>query len=467
MSRVIIPTLLARLGLSRYESSFLENGITEDLLPSLGHEELKELGVAGLGDRMQILAAVARLVPANALGPLVDRWPSVLAIPLQEYLAEENPVLKLWLACDVVEMLLRFIVMAGVAEARTVGGLPDNLVRQLRDRIEHPTLGKWQGMARAVVREVEPGRAVVPELRSYLEKVLVPLLDGTVAPATAETSFSRLRNTLAHGGGLTKSVARRLLGIWRGRFEEAVEKGAFLGELSLRVRDASGEWGELRGATTVPVAVDAEPGLPPSQDAESRGGLSLVRAGRILDLWPLAWYGEPLADDLSRTGFGDSPQVFVRRGEVRLEYTPVGSTGAARSVGEDGTLSAFLRFFLPEDRVTRAETKDFVVRGFDGDFRKDADRLVGRAREVEALREAVDAANRSVIWVSGHAGVGKSYVVAKLATHLLDEAPAGTLVLPYRFRAGDDRCGRDPFVRYCVERLEAWPGGRWRFVQRD
>jgi hypothetical protein len=32
------------------------------------------------------------------------------------------------------------------------------------------------------------------------------------------------------------------------------------------------------------------------------------------------------------------------------------------------------------------------------------------------------------------------------------------LVLAYRFRAGDDRCRRDVFLRFLLERLEEWPG---------
>src|SRR5436190_21171393 len=34
------------------------------------------------------------------------------------------------------------------------------------------------------------------------------------------------------------------------------------------------------------------------------------------------------------------------------------------------------------------------------------------------------------------------------------------LILAYRFKIGDDRCGRDPFCRSAVERLREWPGLR-------
>jgi hypothetical protein len=42
-------------------------------------------------------------------GVNLSQMPSVLAIPLQEYIDETNPVLKLWHACDVVELTLRHV----------------------------------------------------------------------------------------------------------------------------------------------------------------------------------------------------------------------------------------------------------------------------------------------------------------------------------------------------------------------
>jgi hypothetical protein len=41
---------LRNLGLERYEAAFRANDIDETVLPSLTHENLKELGVASLGN---------------------------------------------------------------------------------------------------------------------------------------------------------------------------------------------------------------------------------------------------------------------------------------------------------------------------------------------------------------------------------------------------------------------------------
>jgi len=56
-----IVVWLRSLGLGRYEAAFRENDIDETVLPSLTHENLKELGVASLGHRVKLLDAIAAL----------------------------------------------------------------------------------------------------------------------------------------------------------------------------------------------------------------------------------------------------------------------------------------------------------------------------------------------------------------------------------------------------------------------
>jgi predicted ATPase/class 3 adenylate cyclase len=52
---------LRSLGLGKYEAVFRENDIDETVLPSLTHENLKELGVASFGHRVKLLNAIAAL----------------------------------------------------------------------------------------------------------------------------------------------------------------------------------------------------------------------------------------------------------------------------------------------------------------------------------------------------------------------------------------------------------------------
>ena len=58
---------LRSLGLGKYEAIFRENDIDETVLPSLTHENLKELGVASFGHRVKLLDAIAALLKGARL----------------------------------------------------------------------------------------------------------------------------------------------------------------------------------------------------------------------------------------------------------------------------------------------------------------------------------------------------------------------------------------------------------------
>src|SRR5580658_2453963 len=61
---------LRGLGLGKYEAAFLDNGIGEAVLPHLTVEDLKEIGVATVGDRRMLLAAIAALATQTSSEPI-------------------------------------------------------------------------------------------------------------------------------------------------------------------------------------------------------------------------------------------------------------------------------------------------------------------------------------------------------------------------------------------------------------
>src|SRR5262245_3864484 len=68
-----IVVWLRSIGLGKYEAVFRENDIDETVLPSLTHENLKELGVASFGHRVKLLDAIAALrSDASGKAPSVD-----------------------------------------------------------------------------------------------------------------------------------------------------------------------------------------------------------------------------------------------------------------------------------------------------------------------------------------------------------------------------------------------------------
>ena len=75
-ARMDIVVWLRSLGLGKYEAIFRENDIDETVLPSLTHENLKELGVASFGHRVKLPDAIAAL-RSDASG----KASSVAAVP--------------------------------------------------------------------------------------------------------------------------------------------------------------------------------------------------------------------------------------------------------------------------------------------------------------------------------------------------------------------------------------------------
>jgi class 3 adenylate cyclase/tetratricopeptide (TPR) repeat protein len=75
---------LRGLGLGKYEAAFRENEIDEAVLPSLTHENLKELGVTALGHRLKLLDAIALLRADKTAKALPPEAPSTAPKVTQE-----------------------------------------------------------------------------------------------------------------------------------------------------------------------------------------------------------------------------------------------------------------------------------------------------------------------------------------------------------------------------------------------
>jgi len=60
---------LQKLGLGQYAQPFAENDISFSILPDLTDQDLKELGVASLGHRRQLLRAITEMKGGEAVAP--------------------------------------------------------------------------------------------------------------------------------------------------------------------------------------------------------------------------------------------------------------------------------------------------------------------------------------------------------------------------------------------------------------
>jgi len=404
---------------------------------------------------------------ANSL-PGLDALPSLLALPLREYATEKSPVLQLHRLCDAVEILTRFCSIVAIGEARglNAGQLPEAVLSELQPRIEMPTFGKWRGMLAALVQHV-PTTAplVVPELPDFVRKQLLPnLLGGEDRPA--EKCLLSLRNLLAHGGAMTQAAASRYLygepaagfAGWALWLENLVPHLCFLSDCVL-CHHTPEQTQSLTGhdrAEPMELSADLQLAVRPLA-----GHVLLVRQERWLDLWPLCDFGMARMTSLqgSRTSATPATQVFFRAEKTRLLYAAL---GVEVPLGERRDIVAEFRdlFQFRQRRAVEITRPDY-----DDDIESDANALVGRNRQLQQARAIIKECAGGVLWLTGPGGIGKSFLVAKLASGyelLRPNVPNRKqskrwCVIAWRFRASDgDRCHRHAFFRHAISRLGQW-----------
>ena len=82
---------LRGLGLGQYEDRFRDNRIDAEVLPQLTADDLREIGVAAVGDRRKLLAAIAALAAGSPSAYVQAHLSTAQPKPL-EVSAERRPV---------------------------------------------------------------------------------------------------------------------------------------------------------------------------------------------------------------------------------------------------------------------------------------------------------------------------------------------------------------------------------------
>jgi class 3 adenylate cyclase len=98
---MVVGGWLRGLGLGKYEAAFRDNGIDELVLPHMTVEDLKELGVASVGDRRKLLTAIGALASPTPSEQAASPQPSP-APPkkVSQVSAERRPITVMF--CDLV-----------------------------------------------------------------------------------------------------------------------------------------------------------------------------------------------------------------------------------------------------------------------------------------------------------------------------------------------------------------------------
>ena len=442
-------------------------------------------------------------VPRTA-SPAPPDLPNLLAIPLHEVFATPLPELRLHRLCDAVEILTRFCTILALAEVRLPdeqSRLPGPLARQLGPDLKTPTFARWLGMAKALGDCLAADRSaplVLPELPRFIREVLLPM--APPGNRFLEASILELRNTLAHGGTMTRAMAEYLLQGdatgqgprltsetpttfdtdeidedaspavpiepgsvedfpgWEVRLHRAVEAlASMLVGSRLCSFDGQEAW-DLTGREPSGVMTLSADLRVTLRRLNLQGHVLLVRDGRWLDLWPLCDYGR--ARLMALRGLVEaeqpSPLLYYRAEDKRLLYAAFGTNPPVSERCD--IVAEFQALFQTEQR--REPTPEAAL-DFTDELRSDAAQMIGRAAEYERIRKVVDETASGVLWLSGTGGVGKSFLPARVAVKRNTD-PRRWCCIAWRFRVSDaDRSNRNTFLRYAITRLAAWkPLGR-------
>ena len=214
---------------------------------------------------------------------------------------------------------------------------------------------------------------------------------------------------------------------------------------------------ELKGPSDNLIAAD---NLDISQFEGDSDGVWLIKGDNTLSLWPMALFGYPSVSNAKgniETGDINSTQIYVRKDVVQLQFTPLGAEGFSHSEAGVSAVEAFQSLFSLKRANQKASEKAFKIQDFGREIQKDANQMVGRFEEQEHIENSFKDIEQGIVWITGPAGIGKSFLVARLAQDLIDNnKDENKIILPYRFKSGDDaRCSRDAFATFAIERLVA------------
>jgi hypothetical protein len=429
---------------------------------------------------------------------LLERLPTVLAVPLHQFAAATEAEQRLHRLCDAAEVIGRFCTVLGVAEARLPGErhqLPERLVKVLGPTIQTPTFARWLSMARDLADFLSADRALplaLPELPRFIRDVLLK----TAPPGNRylDGSLLELRNTLAHGGAMSAAMADYLLrgdptGLPRGlpssvpaeadaeaeevaaEAEPPLDTTRFAGWEAVladvvkdladlldgsRLGSFDGEAARLLAGVepsgeVVPLSADLRLAL---RELKLQGHVLLLRDGRWLDLWPLCDHGKARLSSLRGLleSESEAPLLYYRGEPQRLLYAAFGATPPVSERGD--AVADFEALFRP---TPRKETAPEIALDFTEELRRDSLQLVGRAAELKHVKEILGRTTSGVLWLSGTGGIGKSFLTARVAVNHGNDLTRWCCI-PWRFRVSDtDRSNPNTFLRHAITRLARWP----------
>jgi len=334
---------LKQTGLERYEAAFRDNRIDEAVLPHLTAEDLKEIGVATVGDRRKLLAAIAALASPTASAESAAPRPFAKSVP--EISAERRPITVMF--CDLVGSTAlasrldaedwRSLVNAYLDEASAaVTGLGGHVLKKLGDGLM-ALFGYPHAQENDAERAVRAALAIQRALSELNDRnggkapelvARIGLESGPVVVEATGEVFGDAPNIAARVQGLaepgavvvTANVQRQTAGLFVAEDRGACQlKGVQAPVTLYRIVRASG--GRRSGARTLTPLVGREEEL-----GQLRGRWKRARngAGQFTLIVGEPGIGKSRLVEEFRATLGETPHTFVELSSSQLlQNTPL------------------------------------------------------------------------------------------------------------------------------------------------
>ena len=447
---------LKKIGLRKKKRLFKNAGIKNLKTLKKKYNSKKKLRAIGLNkdECKSILVALksekkksfsTKLIPSEMV--------TYLAHPWDEYIKEKHPNVKLFWLIDTSEIIIRWLCALLLAEHRYANHnqLPTKIQQLFKDTISRPTLGIWLNILESL-SHIPLKQSIFPEISSFYSNFLN--VKGLFPNNGDEyQSLLKLRNRIAHGGGITKSQSKKFLKIYE----------PHLIQLLLKINNLMGT-SKLYGSYANKIYLLK--GLQPKEKKVKSTiiGPFIIYNKHQLSLWPLMDYDKIRkinSDGIIQETNTIVPQTYTRIDKYGIHFTPLG-------IDDSYSLSnkqlEFENFFSLNQKVNENKSKNFSHQYHYKDFLKEAqylkEELIGRTNEIKKIKQWLkevnpfDKSTTNCKLIYGGPGLGKSMLMAKIASDSSNNSIHHTFY--YRFRSGDIRNSKHWFLKLLNDCLKDW-----------
>ncbi len=456
-----LEEFLKDLGLEKYLVKFI-NAEIEDIetLKKLTEDNFKELKVE-LGSRIKLLKALKNLnndskevSPSSSITYPKNLYPnnmvSYLAHPWKEYVEETHSSVKLHWLIDASETIVRWICALLLAEIKEANEqkIPEEIQKKFKENISRPTLGIWLNIVKEL-SEIKIENPNIKDLFSFYNNVLNK--NGLFPDDGDEkTSLLKLRNRVAHGGGLSQSQSKIYLDIYEPHLILFLE---FVNKLMNKCK----LYGVFENRCYF------LQGLEPNivENSSQISGPFIEINGKNLSLWPLVEFDKIRQIDnngIIKELSSITTQTYLRTDKQGIQYVPIGVDEAYSITNKQEEFENIFGLNKKNENSSKIKDYEYTYKDFLVEAKYLKEELIGRVEEIKSIKSWIKSAdafsNDKCRLIYGGPGLGKSMIMASVVSDISNDLNHHTFY--YRFRGGDGRNSKFWFLKLLNDSLYSW-----------